>query len=216
MAVYPSPRNFLRTGGSADASPVVACIGDSLTQGTMSADYVGMLATRPTLAGYRFVNAGIDGDLASDVVARLDEVIACRPDAATLLIGINDLLFGSAVGLVEGAASWAGPLSMARRRYLQGVDTILTRLKAETDARIAVLDLPVLGGEFAELNPLVRDYNADLAELVKAHGAALLPLHEALLGLPPNATIHTDGLHFEDAAGEVIADLVEGFLLRPA
>ena len=151
-----------------------------------------------------------------DVAARLDEVIACRPDAATLLIGINDLLFGSAVGLAEGAASWAGPLSMARRRYLQGVDTILTRLSAETDARIAVLDLPVLGCEFSELNPLVRDYNADLAEVVRAHGAALLPLNQALRDLPPAVAIHTDGLHFEDAAGVVIADLVEGFLLRPA
>ena len=49
-----------------------------------------------------------------------------------------------------------------------------------------------------------------------AHGAALLPLNQALRDLPPAIAIHTDGLHFEDAAGVVIADLVEGFLLRPA
>ena len=53
MPLSPTPRDSPMTGGSPEALSVVACIGDSLTQGTMSAHYVAMLGSRPALARYR-------------------------------------------------------------------------------------------------------------------------------------------------------------------
>jgi lysophospholipase L1-like esterase len=64
----------------------------------MSADYLALLRARLGSDGYEFVNAGINGNLAWNVLQRLDEVVACRPDAVTLLVGTTDVLatFGPA------------------------------------------------------------------------------------------------------------------------
>ena len=41
-------------------------------------------------AGYEFVNAGKSGDLAWNLRQRLNDIIACGPDAGTVWIGTND------------------------------------------------------------------------------------------------------------------------------
>jgi len=38
-----------------------------------------------------FVNAGINGQLAYNLLRRLDDIVACRPDVVTILIGTNDV-----------------------------------------------------------------------------------------------------------------------------
>jgi lysophospholipase L1-like esterase len=68
----------------------VACVGDSLTVGQVSVDYVKMLAARDLGRFVRFTNAGVNGDLAFNVLRRLDSVIDLQPDAITVLIGTND------------------------------------------------------------------------------------------------------------------------------
>ena len=68
----------------------VACVGDSLTAGQVSVDYVKMLAARDLGRSLRFTNAGVNGDLAFNVLRRLDSVIDLQPDAITVLIGTND------------------------------------------------------------------------------------------------------------------------------
>ena len=69
----------------------VVCFGASLTAGRVSFDYVELLNARPSLSGYRFVNHGVDGDLAWNGLQRLDKVIAGQPDAVSILIGTNDV-----------------------------------------------------------------------------------------------------------------------------
>src|SRR5258708_7789389 len=69
----------------------IVCFGASLTAGTVSFDYLGLLRARPALAGFRFLNHGVNADLAWNGLQRLDKVIAERPDAVTLLIGTNDV-----------------------------------------------------------------------------------------------------------------------------
>jgi len=110
----------------------------------MSDNYVGLLDARFTAEGYQFVNAGTDGNLAWNVMQRLDEVIACQPDVVMLLIGTNDV-----IGTID--QRWE---AMYRRRQKiprtptldwcqECVDAILTRLQSDTSARIALLDLPM-------------------------------------------------------------------------
>jgi lysophospholipase L1-like esterase len=42
--------------------------------------------------GYEFVNAGIDGDDAWNVLARIGDVVRCEPDIVTLLVGSNHVV----------------------------------------------------------------------------------------------------------------------------
>jgi lysophospholipase L1-like esterase len=84
------PQAFLNTKFAANQK-VVVCVGDSLTHGRVSYNYVDDLDGRfPD--DYLFVNAGINSELAYNVLQRLDNIIALKPDYITILIGSNDVL----------------------------------------------------------------------------------------------------------------------------
>ncbi len=249
-----SPADFLRDGRPPAVRTVVVCAGDSITHGVVSASYVAPLRARLGHDGVVVVNAGINGNLAWNVLARLDEVIACRPDAVTLLIGSNDVL-----GTL--APEWETmyrqqqriPVTPAPDWFRSTLAEILRRLAAETGARIAVLALPPIGEDLgSDTNDRVRAHNAIIREVAAEHGAAVLPLHDSLVALlPPDhapapfdgtrrlmgaalvrravlrqpwtrisaangLVLLTDGVHLNDRAAAVVADLVEGWLTAPA
>lgn len=173
--------------GPAGITTEVVCAGDSITRGLGSANYVSLLRDRLGPAGFRFVNAGVDGNLAWNVRRRLDEVIACRPDAVTLLVGTNDVN-------ATFDARWARqyrrqqrlPVPPSLEWYRENVDAILDRLQNGTSARLAVLDLPPLGEDLASaMNQRVREYNTVLREVAEGRGVPCLPLHERLTALLP-------------------------------
>jgi lysophospholipase L1-like esterase len=223
----------------------VCCLGASLTAGTVSADYVEMLAQRPALAGLRFINHGVNGDLAWNGLQRLDRVIADRPDAVTILIGTNDVNATlsernrlryyefNRLPVTHPDLAW----------YRENLRAIVGRLQAET--RLA-----------HEANRRLDTYNEAIRQIAGAARIDYLPLHERMLAylkeheaerasLPPrlayrdgltnigNATaLHhaglswneisrrnglqllTDGLHLNSIAAAIIADLIEGWLVR--
>ncbi len=153
----------------------------------MSADYVGLLRARLGQDGYAFVNAGINGNLAWNVLQRLDDIVACRPDAVTLLVGTNDVL-----------ATLGEPWEPMYRRqqhipvtptlawYVESVRGIIDRLRAETGVHLAILDLPPVGEDLdSEINGRVVEYNAALREIAAEAGLRVLPLHDRLVALLP-------------------------------
>jgi lysophospholipase L1-like esterase len=163
------------------------CLGDSITQGQISGNWVDRLQAARADVGV--VNAGVGGDLAWNVLQRLDPVIAARPDVVILLIGTNDVGFGN--GPQEEA--------MYRRRqklppsarpglgwFAECLTLILDRLRAETSARIAVLEIPINGEDLGSAqNERVRAYNAALHRIAGEHGIPVLPLYERLVALLP-------------------------------
>ena len=168
-------------------SRLVACLGDSITQGQVSANYVKLLERRWESNGVRFVNAGVNGDLAYNVAQRLDAVIAQRPDVVTLLVGTNDVNS-------QFDDSWRDryrkdqklPVDPTQNWYAEQVDQILRRLGSETDARVAVLTIAPLGEDLdSRMNRLVDEYNTSLVDLATTHGATVLPLHDVLIKLLP-------------------------------
>jgi acyl-CoA thioesterase I len=181
------PRAVVSEGRRPGTSTLVVCVGDSLTAGQVSADWVGLLAERLGPQGYEFVNAGVNSQLAWNVLQRLDEVIACDPDVVTLLIGSNDVL------------ATLSPAHEARYRrhqrlaqpptlewYRENVDRILDRLGTETRARLVALELPLLGEDpDSELNQSVERYNTALRERCERRGVPCLPLHRRLADLLP-------------------------------
>ena len=82
---------YLRDGRAPSTTTVVACVGDSITEGVGSADWVAMLRARIGSEGVQVVNAGLAGDLSANVLRRLGPVIQCDPDIITLMIGSNDV-----------------------------------------------------------------------------------------------------------------------------
>jgi lysophospholipase L1-like esterase len=162
---------------------VVVSAGASVTAATLSADWVGKLRDRLDQDGYEFVNAGINGNTSADLLRRLDsDLIACQPDAVTLLVGTNDVRDGV-------------PLA----RYREDLNTILDRLRAGMSARIAVLSLPPLGEDLdGAMNQRLTGYNDVIKELAEAPGVADLPLHERLVDLIRQ---HGDGQPYDFSFG---------------
>ena len=182
-----NPAAFLRRGRAPTTRTLVVCAGDSITHGVMSADYLALLRGRLGGDGYEFVNAGINGNLAWNVLQRLDDIIACRPDAVTLLVGTNDVLgtLGPPWEQMYRRQQHI-PVTPTLAWYLENVRGFIDRLQAETDARLAILDLPPLGEDLAsEINGRVREYNEALRDVAAAVGVEVLPLHDRLVALLP-------------------------------
>lgn len=177
---------FLREGRAPGATKVVLCLGDSITEGVGSADWVAKLRSQVGTQGIQFVNAGVAGDLSWNVLQRLDAVIACDPDIVTLLVGTNDV----------AAVSSAFPLFLLRMKgirqaptlewYVENVSHILQRLQSETRAQIAILEIPMTGEDLASaINQRIGKYNEALRDVAVERDVACLPLYERLAKLIP-------------------------------
>ncbi|MDO5767909.1 MAG: GDSL-type esterase/lipase family protein [Psychrobacter sp.] len=74
------------------AGSKVIALGDSLTYGygaTPETSYPTVLAQ---LSGWKVINAGVNGDTSSGVLARTDDIIKLQPDLVLLGVGGNDVL----------------------------------------------------------------------------------------------------------------------------
>jgi len=243
-------------GKDRPAGRLVVCLGDSITEGQLSSNWVDRLQAAHAGDEVRVVNAGVSGDLTWNVLQRLDPVIAARPDVVVLLAGTND------VGFANGPNMEA----MYRRRqklphearpslgwYEECLALTLDRLRAGTSARIAAIEIPINGEDLASAqNQRVRAYNAVLHRLADDRGIPVLPLYERLAALLPaghrpppfrptiglmisSALRHCvlrrswdavaaangfalliDGVHLNDRAASVVAELVGRFLAEDA
>jgi acyl-CoA thioesterase-1 len=126
--------------------------GDSITDGSrnrpdpasLGSGYAVMVAGRAMLRytgrQLTFLNRGISGNRAGDLVARwTDDAIALRPDVVSILIGINDVWR-------RFDRNDPTPAETYERNYR----LILERLRGETKAKIILLEpflLPVPGKE---------------------------------------------------------------------
>ncbi|MEV0029377.1 GDSL-type esterase/lipase family protein [Nocardia sp. NPDC050793] len=193
----------------------VVCLGDSITRGQVSADYLGILENRMPATRFRFTNMGVNGDLAYNALQRLDSVIALRPDVVTVLIGTND---------ANASLSEKNIRMMTRMKKLptrptidwfrENLTAVVHRLTVETDARIALLSLPVLGEEIgSEAVQRSAQYSAAIQEISEANGVTYLPLNERQLA-HLRAAKHVPGIRFRD--GRMLSALAatQHFVLR--
>jgi lysophospholipase L1-like esterase len=145
-----NPSRFLKERGSRkENAKVVACIGDSITHGTSSCNYVDMLAEKLGGRGFNFINAGINSELAYNVLQRLDEIIECDPDFVTIMIGTNDSNKSRTEDDVKKAIRQMRlPQRPTAEWYRSNLFEICRALKEKTNARIAVLAIPVITEDF--------------------------------------------------------------------
>jgi len=163
------------------SGPVVLCLGDSITHGHLGSDWTDLLASR----GLAVVNGGINGELAWNVVQRVERALACRPDVVTVLIGAND-----AMGTHDEGSG---------HRYLRMVDLprlpdlewfeenlrlLVRQLREGSEARVALMTLAPIGEDpGAPIATLVGECNTIIARVAEDLDTELLPLHDRLAAL---------------------------------
>ncbi len=187
LAVFTAWRKRHRPAGGADEMFVI-CAGDSLTKGSLSANY--LVALKRRLPRHLFFNAGRNGDTAAGLLKRVDHLLALNPTAITILIGTNDIHKTEEI-----------------EAYQQNLRAILNKLSHK---RVAVLSIPPLGEQpESEINLKVRTWNAAVREITSEYGVVYLPLFERL-----TATFTKPGKPFRLSIGLILVAAIRHNVLR--
>lgn len=160
----------------------VVCFGDSITRALLvSASYIEPLEER--LGDYyRFVNLGVNNDLTYNLLRRMDDLVAEKPDIVYVMIGTNDVSFSMSL--------WGGLYVVPRKRLprwpslnwaYSNLRAIIRRIKDETGAVVAVGSIPVIG-EDLQSPPVqrVRRYNSQAKLIVRQENAHYIPVFERM------------------------------------
>jgi lysophospholipase L1-like esterase len=208
-----NPIAFLQQGQDAKKK-VLVCIGDSITHGTVSINYVDMLSSCLANRGIVVVNAGVNSELAYNVAQRLDAIVACKPDYITILIGTNDV--AASLGPKSSRRyirEMKLPRSPSREWYRENLQKICTELSARTHARIALLSLPPIGEKLDHPAFAASEaYSLVIREVAAAQRLTYLPLHENMTALLRNRPTHPRYAYRDDERLMYIA-LARHFLL---
>ena len=208
---YPNPQNRQQIDSS---KKVLVCFGDSNTHGNVSYNWVNDLSSQ--LTDYQVFNAGINSDLTYTLLKRIDDVIACKPNFITILIGTNDV--NSTMGKImekryQNLGRVSKDVSPNFKDFKENYIEIIRQLKAKTQAKIAVMSLPVLGEDLAhEANQKADKYSEFVKQLATDEQLIYLPVREKqkdFLQKNPQPLKHT----FEEAYKLLNFSVINYYLL---
>lgn len=165
---------------------------------------------------FEFINQGISGNRTDQLFDRLyPDAIAFEPDVISILIGINDVWHRHGSGKIE----------TTDEQIALNYRTILTRLKAQTNAKIVMLEPFLLDNEEKESwRPEVERVIGIVRSLADEFADVYIPLNElfaeALKTQPEPQFYSADGVHPNDNGrafigkhyAEAIAPLLESML----
>ncbi len=185
MKAQALPDNNPEVCRSPDFNPqrmkVVVAVGDSITHGRVSANYVDELTSRRS-GSHVFINAGINSELAYNALQRVKDIAACKPDFVTILIGTNDV---NAKISPESEERYIKNMKLPRPPdrdwYRENLNALVSEIRSSTGAKIALMTLPPIGEDpLSRPNHLVRQYNQIIRETAAAQKTAALPLNERM------------------------------------
>ena len=182
---------LLPAAASADATPRILVLGDSLSAGyglpaddTFPARLEAALEAAGTPAAV--INGGVSGDTSAGGRTRLDWMLADRPDMAIVELGGNDALRG-----LDPDQTYAN------------LDAILKRLREENVAVLlaGMLAPPNMGRDYAD------DFAAVFPRLAEEHGVPLYPFFLDGVAADPDLN-QPDGIHPNAAGVDVIVERI--------
>ena len=157
---------------------IIACIGDSLTHGNIGQNWVDYL--RQEFPNDVFLNEGINGNTAWQVIQRLDPILQCQPDLIILLIGTNDALgsFDINSGLRYKKNNEL-PEAPTLEKYKEHLNELIKKIGIQS--KIAICTLPPIGeNENSEVNKHVNLFNDYIKLIANQKNLSLLPVSDAL------------------------------------
>ncbi len=159
--------------------PVVAVLGASIVRGRASVDFVRML--RQQHLDLAFVNGGVNGRVAWEMLQDMAGVMACDPAYAVILIGTNDVQATLSDENREMTRRSKGlPCDPSPEWFGECLRAVVNRLHA-AGTHVAICSLPPLGQDLdSPANDAVRDLNAVIRDVADATGATYLPVHERM------------------------------------
>ena len=170
------PAEFLRQ--PRPRGKVIVCLGDSLTHGNVSFNWVGRLRVDFAHQNLHFVNAGINGNVVWQLNQRLPLILKARPQVAIVLIGTNDVM---------GSFNRADGIAYQRDKASQPAESgqLSTRVPKTPAGPPRCSALPLHPSSprrrpDSPVNRLVESFNADIRVIAHEEGATLLPLGEKL------------------------------------
>jgi len=196
---------------SPSGEPPIVVAGASIVRGRASVDFVQMLRER--FPSRTCVNAGVNGNVAWELLQRIDQIIACRPSHVVILIGTNDVQATLTTDATQQTReSKRLPEDPSIDWYTACMTEIVTRLQA-AGASVALCSLPPIGQDLAApVNVVVREANASLHGVCDATGAAYRPVYEQLADLLASQGA-TRGPAWTGSWAPGVASLVEHFVL---
>ena len=159
-----------------ESRPSIVFLGDSITQDGRWAEWFPDRETQ---------NLGVGGNTTDDVVTRLDDVVALRPEVVVLLVGTNDLSTRKSV-----------------EHVVRNIEYVLVTLRRSLPgARMLLQSIMPRGREFAAR---IQDANRHLRQFAPSVNVQYLDLWPTLAledgELDP--AVSNDRLHLNDAGYE--------------
>ncbi len=175
----------------------IVALGDSLTAGyglPRKDAFTARLGAALAAAGVkaRVVNAGVSGDTSAGGLARIDWLLAEKPDLVIVELGANDALRG-----------------LDPEETRRNLDAILARIK-KSGARVLLAGMrapPNMGREYA------ADFDRIFPDLAKQHKVPLYPFFLDGVAADP-ALNQADGIHPNAKGVSVIVDRILPPLMR--
>ncbi|HEX6348629.1 MAG TPA: SGNH/GDSL hydrolase family protein [Candidatus Dormibacteraeota bacterium] len=171
---------------------VAVVFGASTIHGRVGID--ALPAVRDRLPGWEIVNGGHNGDTCLKLLARVEPVLACKPDAIVVQAGGNDALGDRSTADFEG-----------------DLTALVERLQA-SGANLGLCSFQVAGDDLAtRLNRLLGDYAQIVRGLAARRKLGYLPLRERMTA---DLEAHPGGRAWDRNFSIMLSSMFERHLLR--
>jgi len=171
-----NPKTYLKNKRD-DGKEIVVLIGDSLTHGNVQPSWVNSMRKKMG-EDFEFINAGINGETTNDVLNRINEILACDPNIATLLIGNNNLM--GSFERNERNYKKSKQVEWSINGFENEYRMIVKRL-IENDIKLAVSSLMSYGEEIGSVEfERTREYSKIIKKIADEFSLYYIPLFEEI------------------------------------